>query len=76
MPVCLVLVLVCVLVHVLVVCFAQPALVVYFSQIVLVAAFLQGSIHMAALVCHFSVDTEVLLEVFHTRGLEGGHLGR
>lgn len=76
MPVCLVLVLVCVLVHVLVVCFARPALVVYFSQIVLVAAFLQGSIHMAALVCHSSVDTEVSLEVFHTHGLEGGHLGR
>jgi hypothetical protein len=31
---------------------------------------------MAALVCHFSVDTEVWLEVFHTHGLEGGHLGR
>lgn len=70
--VCLELVLVCVLV----VCFAQTALVVCFSQIVLVAAFLLGSIHKAALVCHSSVDTEVLLGVFHTHGLEGGLLGR
>lgn len=79
--VCLVLVhvLVCVLVRVLVVCFAQTALVVCFSQTVVVAvvvAFLLGSIRMEALACHSFVDTEVLVEVFHTRGLEGGHLGR
>ena len=28
------------------------------------------------LACHSFVDTEVLVEVFHTHGLEGGHLGR
>ena len=69
----------------LVVCFSQIVLVAAFLLGSIHMAALKKYIMLKImlfifslpyLVCHSSVGTEVLLEVFHTRGLEGGHLGR